>query len=160
MAVKVKLSDILEALGFQSDEIRYYLDKTTGRVHALTSEETLAVEEDDPIEDYPEWQRETVEIARRLDQGDDEGLIGLPTQWDIHEYEIMSDFCDSLPDGTVRDALYIAIQGAGAFRRFKDAVNTFGVADDWYKYRAEQFKAIAIDWCQTHDLPYIDDTNT
>ena len=135
MAMKVKLSDILEALGFQSDEIRYYLDKTTGRVHALTSE-----------------------VARRLEQGDDENLIGLPTQWDIDEYEIMSDFCDSLPDGTVRDALYIAIQGAGAFRRFKDAVNTFGVADDWYKYRAEQFKAIAIDWCQTHDLACIDDT--
>jgi len=158
MDVKVKLSDVLEAMEFQIDETEYYLDRATGKVHLLTAEETLAVEDDDPIEDYPEWQRETIEVARRLEQGDDKDLVGLPTKWDINEYEIMEGFCDSLPEGTVQDGLYITIEGKGAFRRFKDAVHTFGVADDWYKYRTAEFKAIAIDWCQAHDLAYIDDT--
>ncbi|UCD53287.1 MAG: hypothetical protein JSW27_11695 [Phycisphaerales bacterium] len=157
MAVKVKLSEILDALEFLNDETEYYLDKATGRVHLLTPDATVAVEADDPIEDYPEWQREAIKIARRVEEGDDD-LIGLPTQWDIHEYQIMSDFCDSLGEGTVQDALFIAIRGAGAFRRFKDAIHTFDVADDWYHYRQMRFKAIAADWCQAHALAYVDDT--
>jgi Uncharacterised protein family (UPF0158) len=157
MEAKVKLSDILDALGFQNDETEYYLDKTTGRVHLLTPDETLAVEAGDSIQDYPEWQRETIEVARRVEEGDDD-LIALPTQWDVREYEIMSDFCDSLDEGTVRDALYIAIEGSGAFRRFKDAIHTVDVADDWYKYRDARFKAIAIEWCQVHGFAFIDDT--
>jgi hypothetical protein len=156
MAAKVKLSEILEAMECQNDETEYYLDKTTGRVHLLTPEETVAVEADDAVEDYPEWQQETIEIARRVDAGDDD-LIGLPTQWDIHEYEIMSDFCEELEDGGLQKTLFIAIQGAGAFRRFKDAIHTFGVAEDWYRYRQERFKATAIEWCQAHDLDFIDD---
>jgi len=157
MDVTIKLSEIFDAIGFQNDEIEYYLDKTTGQVHMLTAEETLAVEAGDPIEDYPEWQQETIEVARRIEEGDD-NVIGLPTQWDIDEYEIMSDFCDSLPEGTVQDALYSAIEGRGAFRRFKDAILSFGVADDWYKYRDARFKVIAVDWCKAHGLTYTDDT--
>jgi len=54
----------------------------------------------------------------------------------------------------------IAIQGSGAFRRFKDAIHTFDVAEEWYKYRAERFKAIAVDWCHDYDLEFIDDAKT
>ena len=145
MGVTIKLSEILEAIEFLSDEIEYYLDKTTGRVHMLTSEITSDAELGDPIEDYPEWEQEPIEVARRVEEGDKD-VIGLPTQWDIDEYEIMSDFCDSLPEGTVQEALYRAIEGRGAFRRFKDAILSLGVADDWYTYREARFKAIAIDW--------------
>ena len=70
----------------------------------------------------------------------------------------MSDFCDSLPEGTVQEALYRAIEGRGAFRRFKDAILSLGVADDWYTYRDGRFKVIAIDWCKAHSLAYTDDT--
>lgn len=157
MAAKAKLSEILDALDFQNDEIQYVLDKTTGRVHLLTPDDTLAFAADDPAEGDPEWQRETIEIARRFEEGDDD-LIRLPTQWDIHEYEIMSDFCDTLDSGTVQDALLIAIKGAGAFRRFKDAIHTFGVAEKWYRYRQMRFKTIATEWCQVHELAFIDDT--
>ena len=160
MDTKVKLSEILDALDFQNDEITYYLDKATGKVHMLGPEESGAGEDDDPLESYPEWQREIVEIARRIAQGRDVGLIALPTKWDLDEYEIMREFCESLPEGMVQDAMCIAIRGQGAFRRFKDAIHTFDVAEDWYKYRAEQFKTIAINWCHDHDLEFIDEAKT
>jgi len=70
----------------------------------------------------------------------------------------MSDFCDTLDSGRVQDALFIAIKGAGAFRRFEDAIHTFGLAEDWYRYRQVRFKAIATEWCQAHGLAFVDDT--
>jgi hypothetical protein len=157
MDAKVKLSDVLDALEMQNDETNYYLDTCTGIVYLLTPDELYAGEEDDPLEDYPEWQREAIEVARRLANGDDESLIELPTQWDVNEYEIMREFCDAQPEGTVRDALYIAIRGKGAFRRFKDAVHTFGIADEWYKFRLARFKSIAIEWCDANEITYVDD---
>jgi len=95
MDAKVKLSDIFDTLEMQSDESSYYLDTRTGTVYLLTPDEPYAGEEDDLVEDYPEWQRETIEIARRLANGADENLIELPTQWDVNEYQIMQDFCDA-----------------------------------------------------------------
>jgi hypothetical protein len=158
MAMKVKLSDIVEALEFQNDETEYYLDTATGIVHLLGPDDLYAGEEDDPIEDYPEWQRPTVEIARRLTNGEDENLIELPTQWDVNEYRIMEAFCDALPEGAARDSLCTAIHGKGAFRRFKDTAQALDVFKEWHRFRLAQFRVIAIEWCQDNEIAYVDDT--
>ena len=157
MAMKVKLNDIVDALELQNHETEYYLDTDTGIVHLLGPDDLYAGEEDDPIEDYPEWQRPTVEIARRLVNGDDESLIGLPSQWDVNEYGIMEAFCEALPEGAVRDSLCGAIHGKGAFRRFKDTAHALDVFKEWHRFRLTQFKAIAIEWCQANDIAYVDD---
>ncbi|MBN1510294.1 MAG: hypothetical protein JW955_25830 [Sedimentisphaerales bacterium] len=158
MDAKVKLSDILDALEMQNDETNYYLDTNTGAVYLLTPDDLYAGEEDDPIEEYPEWQRQTIEVARRLAKGDDENLIELPTQWDVNEYEIMEEFCDTQSDAKVQDALFAAIKGKGAFRRFKDAVHRFGIIDDWHTFRLAKLKVIAVDWCRANEIEYVDDT--
>lgn len=156
MATKVKLSDVVDALATLGDERSFYFDTNTGKIHMLSSDELDAGEEDDPLEDYPEWEQETIVVARRLAQGDDESLIELPTRWDVNEYEIMEDFCKTQPDPP-RDALAIAIQGKGAFRRFKAALHRFDVADEWYRFRDAQFRTIAVEWCEANKIAYIDD---
>ncbi|MBN1360835.1 MAG: hypothetical protein JW993_09595 [Sedimentisphaerales bacterium] len=158
METKVKLSDIIDALETQNDQTNFYLDTSTGTVYLLSPDDLYAGEEDDPLEDYPEWQRPSVEVARRLATGDDESLIELPSRWDVNEYGIMEAFCDTQSDETRRHALQIAIQGKGAFRRFKDAVHAFGVAEDWYRFRLARFKTLAVDWCEANEIAYIDDT--
>ncbi len=158
MDIEVKIDDILEALETSTDEVKFYLDKATGKVQMVTSEETVVAEDDNPLKDYPEWQREMVEVARRLAQGCDKDLIALPTKWDLNDYEIVRAFCESVSDETVRDALCIAIQGSGAFSRFKDAIHRFDVADDWYAYRRRRLKDIAIEWCRANDIEFADDT--
>ncbi len=160
MGTKVKLSDIIEALEFQNADTEYYLDTNTGTVYLLSTEELLADDEDDPLDDYPEWQRPTIEIARRLAHGDDENLIELPTQWDVNEYEMMEAFCDTQPAGADRDSLRAAIKGKGAFRRFKDTARSLDLLDQWHQFRQAEFKAIAIDWCQANEIPYADDTKS
>ena len=60
MAIRVKLDDIIEALEFQSDESSSFLDKTTGKVVLISDYEMRAAEDDDPIEDFPDWEQDLV----------------------------------------------------------------------------------------------------
>jgi hypothetical protein len=153
MAIRVKLNDIIEGLEFQSDESSSFLDKTTGKVVLISDYEMRAAEDDDPIEDFPDWQQDLVRIAKEI--VDETGnYMDLPTKFDINEYSIMEKFCLSLNDSEMSDTLYSSIKGSGAFRRFKDAINEYDIADDWYKYRNDALKEIAIEWCQEKGIEF------
>ena len=155
MAIRVKLDDIIEGLEFQSDESSSFLDKTTGKVILISDYEMRAAEDDDPVEDFPDWEQELVAIAKEII--DETGnYIALPTKFDMDEYSIMEKFCLSLNDSEMSDTLYGLIKGSGAFRRFKDAVQDYGIADDWYKYRNDALKEIAIDWCRENGIEFED----
>ncbi len=156
MAIRVKLNDIIEGLDFQSDERHSFLDKRTAEVVSISDEEMQAAEDDEPIEDFPDWQQNLVRIAKEIvdETGD---YIGLPTKFDIDEYSIMEKFCLSLNDDEMSEALYSAIKGSGAFRRFKDAIHEYDIADDWYEYRNDVLKEIAIEWCQENDIEFQDE---
>jgi hypothetical protein len=49
----------------------------------------------------------------------------------------------------------IVIRGCGAFRRFKDKIILLGVEDDWYKFKDEALKKIAVEWCETNEIECI-----
>ena len=154
--MRVKLSDIIDAMDIQMDESLSYIDKETGEVINFMHEELVAAEDDKPLDDLPEWQRESIQKAIKIIYED--SAPSLPTKWDIHEYRIMENFCYSIEDERISDSLFRAIRGAGAFRYFKDTVYRFGIQDDWYKYRYEAFKEIAIRWCEYNNIEYMDDT--
>lgn len=158
MSVPVELTEIITGMESQMDEYTSYLDKNTGKVIAFTDMEIRAAEDDEPLENYPEWEREVIQKAREFVYDTGGEFIPLPTQFDIHEYKIMENFCYSVEDEDISDSLYRAIRGSGAFRRFKDGIYRFGIQDDWYRYRAETFKKMAIEWCEDNDVQYIDDT--
>jgi len=67
-------------------------------------------------------------------------------------------FCYSIADDEMRSLLLDKIHGAGAFRRFKDAIHQFGLAEDWYRFRDRALKEIAIGWLETNHVAYTDDT--
>lgn len=153
MAIRVKLDEIIEGLEFQSDESSSFLDKTTGKVVLISDYEISAAEDDDPIEDFPDWEQDLVRIAKEII--DETGnYIDLPTKFDIHEYSIMEKFCLSLNDSEMCDTLYSLIKGSGAFGRFKNAIHEYDVADDWYKYRNDALKEIAVEWCQENGIEF------
>jgi hypothetical protein len=155
MAITIKLGDIIEGLEFLSDERHSFLDKRTGEVVSVSDEEMQAAEDDEPIEDFPEWQQGLIKIAKEILQetGD---YIGLTSKFDIDEYSIMERFCLSIDDPEISETLYSLIKGSGAFRRFKDALYEYNLSDDWYKYRNNALKEIAIEWCEEHGIEYDD----
>jgi hypothetical protein len=155
MEIRVKLSDIIEGLEFQSDESSSYLNKKTGEVILMTDYALRAAEDNEPLEDVPDWERELVTVAREIIAETGE-YIQLPTKFDIDEYSIMESFCMSLDKREIGDILYDLISGSGAFRRFKDAVYKYGVEDEWHKYRDNAIKEIAIEWCRQHGIEFED----
>jgi len=68
MSIKVKLEDIVEGMEFQFDESNAYLNKNTGKVVLISDEEFQAVEDDEPVENFPEWQRENIKTAKEIEK--------------------------------------------------------------------------------------------
>jgi hypothetical protein len=151
MTVPVKLSDIIEGLEFQSDACLSYLNTTAGEVVSVTTEELRAAEEGQPLEDFPAWQHDAIRIAGEILATDH--YLPLPDRFEINEYRIMERFCLSVDDDDMRDDLCDAIRGRGAFRRFKDRIQAYGIAEEWYRYRDAALREIAVAWCEAHDIP-------
>jgi len=151
--MKVSLKDIVDALEMQSDEDFYFLDRQTGKVE-FVSREVLGIAEDGgTIDDVLEWQEEQFEVAEaRL--ADWDRFEKLPTKHDIHEWEIMREFAESVEPERLSDELQNAIRGAGAFRYFKDTLRRYRREQDWYAFRAAALRQIAIDWCEQNGIEY------
>ena len=151
----VKLSDIIIGIESQSYEMMSFLNVKTGDVVSITDEELQAAEEDEPIENYPDWQRDSILTAIEIIEGDD--YYALPSQFDLHEYEIMEKFSLSIKDKNISDVLYYSIKGKGAFRRFKDNVYKYNIENEWYEFRDRRIKEFAIEWCMSKGIDFIEE---
>ena len=134
--MKVKLSEIINAIEMMNEYSECFLDMETGEIEW--------------IDDMTMTQKEKDEICDRLDE---HGFYRLPTSYDIHEYDIMESFVDTL-SGPAYEKLARAIQGRGAFRRFKDTVYDLRIDQKWYDYQAKAYKRIATRWCEENDIEY------
>lgn len=151
----VKLEDIINGIEMQADESSSYLNIKTGEVVIISDEESSAAEEDKPIDSFPEWQHELINKAKEILQSND--YISLPSKFQVHEYRIMEKFCLSITDDQIRDILYYTIKGSGAFQRFKDNIYKYHLEEEWYKFRDEAIKRIAIEWCEDKGINYIEE---
>ena len=88
-----------------------------------------------------------------IDKLFEESII-LPTQYEIHEYQIMVEFIDTIEDLEINNNLQRLTQGRGAFRRFKDYCAEMNMIQDWYDFRNKKYKQIAIEWCEQNKLEY------
>lgn len=87
---------------------------------------------------------------------EDDCFIALPSQHELGEYDIMNDFTDTVTDPRANELLNVALEGKGAFRRFKDTLQRVGLADEWYEFKRKAYIEIARDWCEENNIPYID----
>lgn len=155
MTKPVLLGHIIDALNAVSIEISYYLDKENAKVLLVSDEEMSLAETDSSIDEIPEWQREGVEVAKRVLE-EHENLIPLPDQFEIDERSIMFQFTYTLKDSETRDKLLQALHGKRPYRHFKDTVYALGLSDGWHAFKDKALKEIAIEWCEVHNVQYIE----
>ena len=133
--MKVKLSEVIDALDFTNDEIEYYYNPTNGEIFMSNIGDYENLNEDELDELF-------------------EKSIMLPTRYDINEYEMMEDFAETIDDTRFQNQLYISLNGRGAFRRFKDTCINFDIIDAWYKFRDKKYKELAINWCKENNIEF------
>ncbi len=155
--MKVKLSDLVEAVEFDTEEIQQFVNMATGEVVFFTDEMLNAAEKEGPLDDYPEWEREAIEEARKISDSAVEDYHPTPTKYDFHEYSVMEDFCHGIEDAEASDRLLDLIRGRGFFRRFKDEVCRLGIETEWYSFRDKALKSYLVRWCEDEGIEYEDD---
>lgn len=80
--------------------------------------------------------------------------IAAPRQRDIGEYDIMVDFAQRVTDPHANELLSVALEGKGAFRRFKDTLHRANLAEEWYAFKREAYIEVAREWCEENNIPY------
>ncbi|MDR3585766.1 MAG: UPF0158 family protein [Desulfosporosinus sp.] len=76
-----------------------------------------------------DWEQDAIREAVAVVEnwGD---YVELPDKEEVNDYLIMEDFCYSQEDNKLRDKLCDAIDGKGAFRRFKEPISRHGIEND------------------------------
>jgi hypothetical protein len=149
MSVRVSLSDIIQGMEFQSDEMKSYLNIQTGKVVTVDDEALYAAEDGDP-EGFHD--PDELKVARDILDGKE--YLPLPDRFDIDEYRMMERYAQSVADDAKADELFVALRGRGAFRYFKDTVRRLGIADDWYAFRDRAFEQLAVEWCDENGVAF------
>jgi hypothetical protein len=158
----VKLSELIEALEFESDERVMKVDLQNGCVVSVDRSVVSAVEEsdDEALGDLPDWQNGEVEIARAIVADSGERFVNAPDKFDFHEYRQMERFIGTVENAGAAEQLWRAIKGKGAFRYFKDTASRLGLLKQWYQYRDEAMKEYVRDRAEAQQIPIVDDTTS
>ena len=155
----IKLSELIEALEFDSEEHVTRVDLQNGCVVTVERSVLDAVEEGDEasLGNVPDWQRDEVEIARAITDDSGEQFVDAPDKFDFHEYRHMERFIGTVADAGAAEQLWRAIKGKGAFRYFKDTASQLSLLKQWYRYRDDAMKEFVVEWAQAHEIPFADD---
>ena len=159
MSLPVSLDEVVDQLQMQMDETTVYLHEETGELLMVQDREArkadALAEGEIENEELPEWQQDV--LPKVHDAVHEPEWLALPSQWDIHEYEIMEEFCYAVEDDDHREQLIRAIRGKGAFRYFRDTCDRLGYTEDWYAFRDQAYEEIAVRWLEARDIPYVED---
>lgn len=123
--LRVDLEDIAAAMETEMSEDPSYLDTETGQVVAIPYElRGEEIFEEEYVEALPAWERDLVPVAREIYEGSDR-YASIPTAPSYEEYNLMVAFAASVSDRRLRDLLSGALDGKGAFGRFKRILTAY-----------------------------------
>ncbi|WP_105212798.1 UPF0158 family protein [Streptococcus suis] len=138
----VWFQDVVDSLQMISQGDRYYYDSYLDELVYLSVEET------------------GLEAREGLEEEIEEDVTGrfvrLPTYYDFNPYTFIERYVYYLPDGNLSDCLARAIQGRGAFRRFKNELERCDRLEEWYAFETQCYKELVLEWCQENKIAIVD----
>lgn len=126
----IDLQELCAAFEDSSDDHRYYLDLETG---GITLDFLDAAERE--------------ELDEMVDEASKERYRYLPITESHVGYEDMKEYIETVKGVNLKEKISIAISGSGAFRRFKDVLNSYPKERErWFKFKDEKVKERVNEW--------------
>ncbi|MEO8612527.1 MAG: UPF0158 family protein [Chloroflexota bacterium] len=135
--LKVNLSDLEEAFENASWEAEYYLDRETGEVILISS----MITDSDGI------------TQQLKDVADNGRYLPIPHALPRDGYRDMERFIETVKDTGLHALLSAAINGKGAFRRFKDVLHDYlQERERWFRFQADRVQQRVLEWLDSEDI--------
>ena len=91
--------------------------------------------------------------ADRIEQGYGTRYFRVERDDPYGDYRDMERFIGTVEDARLRERLWNAIQGRGAFRRFKDLLARHPqVEEAWFNFKDARLQKRVANWLETHDI--------
>ena len=150
----IKLKVDLEMIASAMDDVArvdmdYYLDKETGEVIFLLEEISRYVEEEDENlrKELLDWQKKDIKVAQDILFKNPDRYIYIPEGSPCNGYDLMVEFAETIEDDLLREKMNIALDGKGAFRRFKNVIADYpDYREKWFRFRDEKINKKVIEW--------------
>ncbi len=164
--IPVNYNEIQKAMeDIRRDRFDYFLDLETSRVVVLSVaalNEALMTLYGSTSPDYekdvvfdsevnldaelPDSSEEAVDIALSI-LTDEDRYLRIPERNAGEAFNVMKSFIDTVADPELRDSLRGALNGAGSFKRFKDALlSDRRERKRWHGYNARAMKRVIAGW--------------
>jgi hypothetical protein len=172
--VKVDVEELAIALDTDFSELHNYLDLETGSIVPIMEEiagelegiyEELYDKEGNQVgtleevlqqRDDPDWQKEMMLEADQVEKGYGTRYIRVEKEGPYDDYRAMERFIGTVEDARLRERLWGAIQGRGAFRRFKDLLARHPrVEEEWFEFKDARLQQRVADWLEFHDIELV-----
>ncbi len=164
----INFDDIQKAMEDVSrDAFEYFLDIETGDVIILSvdilnrAQEILEDIYDEDMAEYdevelyeektiPEWIEDEIELSLNILLYESERFVKIPERSPKHGYTAMKEFIETLTDPQLKVKLSRILDGKGAFRRFKDALEQYPKERKlWYGFNAKANRQVIEKWLKT-----------
>src|SRR3972149_4098815 len=136
-ALKIDLDELCSAMTDSSYEHEYYLDLETGEILFIS--------------DYMD-DEETGKLKDQVEE-DSDRYERIPEAESHEGYEDMVDFIATVKDERLVELLEVAINGKGAFRRFKDVLLNYPEErESWFQFKDDRIEEKALEWLDDIDV--------
>ncbi len=154
----------------ERDAFDYFLDRNNGEVVILSADiialakELLSQSYDDDIADFddvepdelpeiPEWMEDEIELALHIFLQERKRYERIPERNPSDTYAAMKIFAENLENRQLGELLQQALDGDGAFRKFKDLLVPYPKERKlWHSFNATAAKKEIISWLASHGI--------
>ena len=167
--IKVHFNEIQKAMeDIARDTFDYYFDKETGQVIPFSYEllaemkkrlcdedgeelnDDLEYIEFDEEPDLPDWMTDEVDLALEILLDEGERYVRIPERDTGNAFRSMHAFTETVSIPELKEKLADALQGKGAFRRFKDILLGYQKERKrWHGFDAREMKNTIRDWLRS-----------
>ena len=135
-----------------NDKVSVYLEDVAGEMEMINNESSTFFNTE--TGEFVFYSEHYSDDAIDPDEFEEDKYVCLPSSFDINEYSIMRRFVEDVQDSHKQELLSVALEGKGAFRRFKDTLYRVDMTDEWYAFKKQAFIEIAREWCEENEIPY------